>query len=314
MFILGKDYNRLDINLLRDLIVVINTAKLSEHYKNNIKSDLKNFLKYKYPDWSSRFSGLDDIKTNNGMNQERINSKTLFSKGDIEKLMAHEPKMFWKSLLITQYEGGLRTKEVRFLKWEDIKFNVDGDLSEISIFATKTKQARTIFVKEATFYLKKLREEQNNLNKRGVYVFSLNNEPIDKFNVSKWFRGLTRKALGRIGWNYLLRHSRATELYTLALQNKISKDIAAKFMGHSEDMSEIYLHLDQKSIQEMTRNQVYNLREELPKDKMQEFEEMKKRIAILENPDKMVEILFTKLKQKSASSKTAKILMKGIEN
>jgi predicted phage tail protein len=161
------------------------------------------------------------------------------------------------------------------LKWEDVQLNVDGDISEVSIYSTKTKKARTVFVKDATFYLKKLKEEQENLKEHGPYIFHSPkdiNEPVRKDTVSKWFRTLTEKALGRKGWNYLLRHSRGTELYRLAKQGKISKDTAIEFMGHSDDMSEVYSHFDKEEIKEMLKNQVYKL-EDIPKEKKHELEE-----------------------------------------
>jgi uncharacterized alpha-E superfamily protein len=97
------------------------------------------------------------------------------------------------------------------------------------------------------------------------------NHPINKTTVSMWMRELGDKALGKSIWNYLLRHSRATELYRLAKQGKISKDTAIEFMGHSEDMSNIYTHLDSKEIKEMLKNQVYKL-EDLPEEKKHELE------------------------------------------
>jgi integrase len=273
--ILQKELKEMELKDLRNLLAIINNSRLSDYVKNTIKTDLKNFLKYLFPDWSLRFSNLEDIKLiSNPRNEKKINSQTLFQKEDIEKLMKHETKMLWKAFLITQYEGGLRTKETRFLKWEDITFNVDGDISEITIYATKTKKTRPVFVKEATYYLNKVKEEQEHLKQKSIFVFhSVKdiNIPIDKHNVSIWFRSLTKKALGREGWNYLLRHSRATELYRLAKHNKIAKDTAVGFMGHSEDMSKVYEHFDEKEIKEMLKNQVYKL-EDLPEEKKTELE------------------------------------------
>jgi len=273
-YIIQKDYNEIDLKDLRGFLALLNTSHLTNSTKNNLKIDLKNFLKFLFRDWNDRFNDFEDIRLNgNSRNEEKINSKTIFKREDIEKLMKHETKMFWKAFLITQYEGALRTIEARDLKYSQINFNVDGDISEINIFATKTQKARTIFVKEATFYLKKLREEQENENNKSDYVFhsvKKPNEPICKSNVNMWFKSLCMKALGREGWNYLLRHSRATELYTLAKQNKIAKDTAISFMGHSEDMSSTYTHLDSSSLKKMLKEQVYKL-ESMPEEQKHEL-------------------------------------------
>jgi len=77
-------------------------------------------------------------------------------------------------------------------------------------------------------------------------------------------KNLSMRSIGRTIFPYILRHSRATELYHLAKQNKISKDVAIMFMGHGEDMSEIYTHLDKNQVREMMSKQVYKLEEDLP--------------------------------------------------
>jgi len=274
-YIFQKDYNKITLKDLREYLALLNTSYLTESTKNNVKIDLKNFLKFIFSDWSDRFSGLEDIRLNgNGRNEEKINSKTIFSKEDIEKLMQHETKIYWKAFLMVQYEGGLRTIETRQLKWNDIDLNNEGEISEINIFATKTQKARSIFVKEATFYLNKLREEQENKEKSD-YVFPAKkniNNPVGKNSVNIWFRRLTERVLGRRGWNYLLRHTRATELYTLAKQNKIAKDTAIAFMGHSEDMSNTYTHLDSKEVKKMLKDQVYKTRE-IPEEEKNKLEQ-----------------------------------------
>lgn len=299
--ILERDFNKLNLKDMRSLLAIINDSHLSDNVKNNLKIDIKNFLKFLFKDWSVRFSNFDDIKVSaNKKNEKKLNPKSILKKEDIEKLVKHEKSNYWKALFLTQYEGSLRTKEVRFLKWDDIIFNVDGDISEINIYATKTKKSRIIFVKEATFYLQKLKEEQENTQTKGVYIFHSKidiNRPISKGAVSIWMRALSQKALGHKIWNYLLRHSRGTELYRLAKEGKIAKDTAIKFMGHSEDMSEFYTHLDESDVKEMLKNQIYKL-EDLPEEKKHELEvridEQDKKISslykILEKIDKKVKV------------------------
>ncbi|MBI5872312.1 tyrosine-type recombinase/integrase [archaeon] len=199
-YILQKDLRKINLNEVRQITAIINTSWLKNEVKNGLKIDFKNFLKYAFPDWSVRFADLQDIKqSSKSRNEERINAQTIYTKQDIEKLMKHETKLLWKSFLITQYEAGLRTIECRTLKWDSIKFNIDGDISEIGIYATKTSKARTIFVKEATFYLQKLKEEQENTGMKSIYVFpskSKKNMPVDKNSVSSWFRNLLKKLSG----------------------------------------------------------------------------------------------------------------------
>lgn len=282
-FIIEKPFKDMTLKDLRELLAIINSSRLTNFVKNSVKTDLKNFLKYLFHDWSMRFAELEDIRLgSNGKNEKKINSQTIYSHEDIEKMMRSENKTFYKAFLMTQFEAGLRTGETRSLKWNSIKLKSDGDISEINIFATKTQKARPVFVEKATFYLQKLKEEQENQGIKSPYVFPAKknlNEPIDKATISTWFRDLSKKALGRQGWNYLLRHSRATELYKLADENKISKKTAIRFMGHSEDMSDTYTHIDDKPVKEMLKSQVYKI-EDLPEEKKHELEKQIEEIKL----------------------------------
>ncbi|MBU3913611.1 MAG: site-specific integrase, partial [Nanoarchaeota archaeon] len=187
-----KDLSKLDITEIIKLSSLVKSSNYGQYSKNEVLTNLKRYIKWKNPNLN-----LEDVKLiKEPVSEKVITQKDLLSKEDVEKLIRHEPKMFWKAFLITQYEAGLRTKEARYLKWDDIQFNSDGDLSALNVFATKTKKIRQVFVKEATFYLKKLKEEQRNLNQVGTYVFHSRkdlNLPIDRGNVSHWMRRLSEK-------------------------------------------------------------------------------------------------------------------------
>lgn len=302
-FIAEKNLEKMNYTDVLNISSLIKESSFSDYRKNEILVALKNYLKWKILDWSKL--RLDDIRLiKNPENNRKIKNTDLLDKKDIEKLMKHETKMFWKAFLITQYEAGLRTKETRYLTWKDINFNADEDLSEINIYSTKTKKARVVYVKEATFYLQKLKEEQDNLEQKGVYIFhskrNLNN-PIDKATISIWMRRLSKRALGRECWNYLLRHSRGNELYKLSKQGKVSKDIAVEFMGHSEKMSKVYTHLNSNEVKLMMKEQVYHL-EDLPPEKRIELEkEIKDMNDKFENKEKIYIEMFEKLNKKIES-------------
>lgn len=296
-YIFGKNFKKITLKEYRELLSLVNSSYLTNSSKNQIKVDLKNFLKFLFPDWSMKFYGFEDIKLDNERNEEKINSHTIFSRKDVENLISHEPKLFWKTFLILQYEGGLRTIEVRTLEWEKIRFNVDGDISEIGVYSTKTGKGRSVFVKQATNFLMRLKEEQEIEGTKGIYVFNSRknkNQPVNKAMVSVWFRRLSKRVLGREGWSYLFRHSRATELYRLAEDNKISKDIAIKFLGHSKDMSNTYTHLDKEDVKKMLKNQVYK-EQELTKEERREMERLREQVLEIKKEwdsfkDKMKEL------------------------
>lgn len=265
-YVIQEDFNKFNLQKLRDFLTLLNKSERSIYNKNDIKVWIKKFLKWKFKDWSKRFQNLEDIKTQKPSNEKKINSKTILHKEEVEKIMKAESRLFWKTFFITLYESGLRPIEIRNLKWSDIKFNVDGDVSEINLFATKTRRARSVFVEQATYYLKKLQEETES---RFVFPSKSDAEkPIIKTTISMWFRSIGKKALGREIFPYLLRHSRATELYKNA---GIPDKIAQKFMGHSKNMADVYTHLDSDDVKNAMSKTIYHL-EELPPEKKQEFE------------------------------------------
>ena len=58
---------------------------------------------------------LEDIRLiKNPVRQKKIQTSDLPTQEEVEKLIKHEPKMFWKAFLLTQFEGGMRIKEIRF--------------------------------------------------------------------------------------------------------------------------------------------------------------------------------------------------------
>jgi integrase len=305
-YILERPLTTFTLKDIRELLSIINSSSMSNYYRNTVKCTLKNFIKFAFADWSIRFSNLEDVVyAAASINEKKINHSTIIKKEELAQLVRAETKNFWRAFLLTQYEGGLRTGEARFLKWSDLKLNIGEELTEVNIFAGKTQKGRTIYLKEATHYINLLRSEQENLNTKGVYVFgsrTKKDQPIEKDTVNKWFRTLTEKTLGRKCWNYLLRHSRATELYGLAEANKISKDTVVRFMGHSDDMSKVYKHPNPDDVKKMLRDQVYNI-EDLPHETKRaleiEVEKLKQEKIItekkMEDFEKRLEAHFKKI-------------------
>ncbi len=262
--IIGKSLSKITLEDLRGYLTLLNNSKNTNATQNDFKASIKRFLKWHYKDWSDRFNNLSDIRLYMRMNEEKINADTLLKKEEIEKIMKAEPKLYWKTFFITLYESGLRPKELRTLPWQNVKLNIDGDISEISVYATKTNRTRAVYVKEATLYLKRLYEQRKGNNPLVFPAPQDTTRPLSKSTVNVWINRLSKKAIGRNIFPYILRHSRATELYTNA---GISDKIAQKFLGHSKSMSDVYTHLSNKDIKEALGKTIYNLEEISPEKK-----------------------------------------------
>lgn len=263
----GKELSKITLKDLRDYLGLLNSSNKTQSTRNEFKHTIKRFLRNHFKDWSKRFNNLEDIKLNMGMNEEKINADTILQKEDIDKIMKAEKKLFWKAFFITLYESGLRPIELRTLTWNRIKFDIEDDLSEINIYATKTSKARSVYVKEATFFLKRLKEESDS----DLVFPSIRDKtkPMGKEYPAMWLKRISLRVLGRQVYPYILRHSRATELYTNA---DIPDKTAQKFLGHSKSMGDVYTHLSNKDVKEAMSKTIYKQREIITPEKRAELQ------------------------------------------
>lgn len=276
--IVGVEFNDIDLEDLRYFLKEVKNVKFADYTKDKMKTFVQRFLRWKFRDWAVRFDEFEDIKVNiDSQRKKPITSKDVFKKSELEALMKNETSLFYKTFLIVQWEGALRTKECRFLEWEKITFEDDG-FAILKIPSKKNKTAtinvRNIPLKESSYYLKELKEQQRAEKMKSKYVFPSPenpNKPISK-GVNNWFSKLTKKVLGKSKNNYLLRHTRGTELKKLIKEGAMSKDNATEFMGHSEKMfDKVYSHMDKDDIKDLMKKQIYNF-EYLPEEKKHELE------------------------------------------
>ncbi len=158
--ITGTTLNKIGLEDLRHFLLQIKKSGFGEHTKNKIKGFVHRFLRWKYKDWSIRFNEFEDLKLNgDAQNKKLINEDSLLTWEEIERLLKEEKSLFWKTFLIVQAEGGLRTKEVRELLWKNISYDDDG-FSTLNISSKKnrngTAKIEPVWVFESTNFLKEL--------------------------------------------------------------------------------------------------------------------------------------------------------------
>ena len=281
-YIIKKDLDKISLQDLRDYLSLLKSSDNTNSTQNEYKASIKRFLRWKFKGWSDRFQNLEDIKLHMKINEEKINSDTLVLKEDIEKIVRAEQRTYWKAFFLTLYESGLRPGELRTLTWDKIKLNVEGDISELNIYATKTHKARSVYVSEATFFLQKLKEQREDFSNPLVFPAKSDpSKPVRKDTVSQWLGRISQEVLGRRIYPYILRHSRATELYTNA---NIPDKIAQKFLGHSKSMGDVYTHMSNKDVKEAVGKTIYKF-EDFPPEKRIDYE---RRIDKLEKSNKEI--------------------------
>jgi integrase len=282
----NKKIDNINLKDLRDFLRIVKLSLISDYYKNDIKNFVQRFLKWHFKDWSQRFNNFEDLKYNSDAERkEKILPEDVLSKGDVEKLIKNEKSLYWKAFVSVQYEGGLRTIEVRRLKWSDIDIN-DSDIYWLNIKSKKNKNGTNKeriaapLTKQTIFFLDELKKEQE---PNCPYVFPSKISPntyISSSSVSKWFSKLTKKALGKSTKNYMLRHSKGEELHKLVREGKLSKENAIIMLGHSEKMfDKTYSHADKQELKKVLGKQVLNTEYIAPEKKHKlerEIEETKK--------------------------------------
>ena len=121
--VIGVSFTNINLEDLRYYLKELKESSFADYTKNKIKGYIRKFLKWNFKDWSERFEEFEDLHFNTQAERKKpITSKDVLTKEEFESLMKAEKSLFWKTFLITQFEGGLRTGEVRKLKWSDIAF------------------------------------------------------------------------------------------------------------------------------------------------------------------------------------------------
>ncbi len=289
IFMVEKPIQKICLDDLRFFLKELKTSGFGDLTKNKIRVGIKRFLRWQFKDWSERFNELEDIKINSDAQRKKpITSKQLFTEKEIKQLLDKELSLYWKTFLMVQYEAGLRTGETRKLLWPMVDFGDDG-FTTLNISSSKnrngTAKTKPVVVKIAGNFLNELKNQQQKYEIKTLYVFPSPenpNQPISKSGTNKWFKNLCKNVLGRVGNNYLLRHTRGTELQKKVRDGSLSKDNAVEFMRHSEKMFDlVYSHMDTEDIKQLIKKQIYNTKE-LTKGEKDEIKELKEKIKLLE--------------------------------
>ena len=256
---------------------------------NGIKANLKNFVKWYFIDWSSRFRNLETL-CRQQKSPSRYQPEQMLSKEDMKQLTDGEKSIYWKAYFLTLYYSGSRPCEICSLKWENVDFENDGAF--IKIYSDKNKEYFNKFVMEdVAFYLKQL---QNN-NSEWVFPSpSKKDMPISVKGVYIRLKKLSQKVFGKHINPYLLRHSIATLLYN---DDKIpDKNDVAKQMGHNKNMEGEYSHLSKDKLRERARKIWIKQPQLTPKDieRLNKLEEVVEEIKKVFNDPKMKEFMVLK--------------------
>ncbi|MBU1737074.1 MAG: site-specific integrase [Proteobacteria bacterium] len=268
LLMVEKPLSSVNLEDLREFLVILKKSGFSDYYKNDVKGFVQRFLKWHFKDWSDRFEGFSDIKYNgDAQRKDKIDPEDILTKDDVARLIRGEESLSWKTFLVSQYEGALRTIECRNLKWADI----DMEDPDVYFFNVNSKKNKNSTDKERTsppliqsvYFLNELKKSQETSGIKSPYVFPSSknsNTCISSGMVNMWFSRLTKRVLGKKTKNYLLRHSKGEELHKLVREGRLSKENAFQMMGHSEKMfDKTYSHSNKIEVKKLLKKQVLDV-------------------------------------------------------
>jgi len=248
--------------------------RFSQKSLNNIKPLFKNFIKWRFPDYSIKFRNLDKICKTKRAKSSYSPSQMLKEK-EVKKIVETENDLFWKVFWLVFFYGGFRGIDTVRLKWKNFTFEKDGTIIIKAYIGKNQKTFYKSLPKEVTPIVKKW---------KGVnpseYVFpsTKGDYPIHPKTPNTRLTRISKKALGRAINPYLLRHSLATIKYN---EDGQEDDITANQLGHSKSMKETYLHLDESKLIKRAKR-VWTDKNEMPRAKKHkleiEVEELKKAV------------------------------------
>lgn len=259
-----------------EFFVLLNNSNRTEAYKNEIKVYVKKFLKWYYKDLEM----IEVIKLNHKRyNEEKINKNSLLTKEELKQIIEGTENPKFKAWFMLAFESAGRPEELAKLKWKDVKF--DTNYAEVSLYSGKTKHSRRVIIKESSKLLE-IWKQISPKNSPQSYIFfspQNKNEHMKVSSFNKAFKRLAQKVgIDKPVWNYLLRHSHLTKLYS-----KLPQRIVEKYAGH-KGMSDIYAHLDDEDVKQAMLKEIYNIKKLSPgkqKEYEKKFAEQQKEIEKL---------------------------------
>lgn len=252
--------------------------------RQKLKANIKRFLKWKWKDFELLESF--DFRWSRPLALKYSESDVLTDE-DVEKLVRQAQSLMWKSAFILAFETGMRPSELINLKWKDIRFKEDNNTADIVIYSKKTRETRIYPVLNSVVHLKRWKQEYSYPDvKPEDYVFpgykSVNNKIVPARERSITTHGILfalKRTAKKIGISedrmttYLMRHSRATELY-----QKMPEQVVEKLLGH-KGMAKFYTHLSNEKARQELLNKIYNIKELTAEEK----NEYQKKIEAIES-------------------------------
>ena len=296
--IIGKPLTKLEVRDIVKYLKNLNESEYRSWTKNDHKKIFKRFLKWYYKNLEMIEGelvkeGFKGVSKKRAFNHDKINKNTLIKPQELEKLLRTAKSLKWKALISFMYESGFRPCEIVALRWGNLDFDDAMNICRVTIVSPKTKDKRTIAVRDCIIHLKRWREEYQFPDKKDndfVFCSPITKEKsITSASVGQMLKRICLLAGIRPIYPYIMRHSRIYEI-----QKRLPEKLAAKFAGHSIETSEIYNHIADDDVESSMLKEIYPTKELSPveKDRLKELEKaMQKQKNELQRLRKIIKIV-----------------------
>lgn len=253
-----KPFREFDREVIEHIYNLIKRTDREDGGKNEVIRHLKFFINWLFDD-ANLLKGIKPVTQRKGYNTNKINSNTLVTKEEIEKLINGCKSDLKKVAMISlQVELGLRPCELLNLKWGDLK--LDNDIGEIKIHSPKTRDTRVLPFKDSLVQIKRWKEAYHypNLKSKDL-IFPhplIRNKKLYRTYLSQLYDRICKKEGIRPIYPYLLRHSKLTQI-----NKTCPSKVASVYGGHSEKVAGMYTHLNEADIREVILKQIYDIKE-----------------------------------------------------
>ena len=224
---------------LREWLIDLASAKLSENSKRRMVSALRGFYKFLQIDGHLEKSPAEDLAAP----QKGFYLPKFLNQAEVESLLAMpdvatEIGLRDKAILEMMYACGLRVSETVDLKISDV--DIDAGILTCKGKGSKTRRVPIgkVAVQSLKDYLN-VRREKENVEAKNLFVSSLG-KPVNRQIIFNFIKNYADKAGFEDVSPHTLRHSFATHL----IQNRADIRSVQQMLGHADiSTTQIYTHI-----------------------------------------------------------------------
>jgi site-specific recombinase XerD len=285
--IIERPFSEWTVEDVRGFLGILNHDTRAVWTKKCIITTFQMFIKWHWPDWSSRFANLNELRKLNRQlkpnNSRRYNDSTLPTAAELDAMIRAADSLRDKLYVSMAAEAGLPPIVQLRIRWQDIKLDSPREgVTTLEYFRTKNQEGFAFpFGRMVTYYLKRWAQEFPYPNRRNDdYLFpspTNREQPLSPNTGWYMLKRLARRAgLRKNVYQYLLRHRTLSEAYT-----KVTEEVHRKLFGHvrGSAQTKTYSHSSKERALQIALQNLHGLEEVSPSEKNQ----YEKRIAELES-------------------------------